>query len=95
MKHVSDYKCFVTVKEGIPACYGIEIKGAKVIDLLVNEYPGGCRCSTCNDRNKYDKESGTIICKSYNECLATVWKHLQEGQKSDITETVKMALGEE
>lgn len=93
-RHVESYSCTVTTKEGIPEVYGLKIRGAKVIDLKIKCYTGDCCCSMSNDRNKYDKKSRTIICKKYNSCLAGVWVHLQEGQKADIKEVVKMALGE-
>lgn len=94
MKHIDTYSCEVEVKEGIPEIYGITMNGAKVVDLHVGTYYSGCRCCTCNDRNKYDMISQTIICKNYNKCLADVWEHLQEGQKADIREVIKMSLGE-
>lgn len=93
-RHIDVYSCEVTVKEGIPAVYGMTINGAKITDMYIMEYGRGCRCSTCNDRNKYDKESETIICKNYNRCFGDIWRRLQEGQKADIKEVVKMAIGD-
>lgn len=50
----------------------IKVKGLKVIDITVGDGYSGCRCSVTNDRNRYDKESKTIICEHYSECLKSV-----------------------
>lgn len=89
------FSCEVRTREPVPEIYGIEMYGAKVIDLQIGQYTGGCTCSTSNDRNKYDKESNTIICKNYNQCLSRVWKHLHSGMKAEIKENVLIALGEQ
>lgn len=50
----------------------LKVKGLKVIDITVGNAYSRCRCSKTNDRNKYDKESNTIICEHYSECLKSV-----------------------
>lgn len=54
------------------------LQGLKIVDICVGSAECGCRCSTSGDRNRYDKESETIICEHYNECLKRMLKKIQE-----------------
>ena len=61
----------------------------KIIDIIRSDGFSGCRCSTSNDRNRYDKESKTIICPHYSSCLGNLLKHAEKHILIDIKEHVK------
>lgn len=65
----------------------IVIDGFKVKDIAVGSGYAGCRCRT-SDRNRYDKESQTIICDNYNKCIGSVLRKLSEDTKEDIKEEI-------
>lgn len=67
---------------------GIILDGLKVVDIECGDQSGGCKCSTTNDRNRYDKESKTIICKHYSSCLSHVLSKMQDYTLEDIKQTM-------
>lgn len=67
---------------------GIKLDGLKIIDIKCGDCLSGCMCSVTNDRNRYDKESKTIICKHYNSCLRTVLNKMPMYMLNDLKETV-------
>lgn len=68
---------------------GLEIEGLKVVDIAVGNGYAGCRCQGGDDRNKYDKESKTIICSNYSQCLKDVLKQLPEHKRVQLKEYIK------
>lgn len=71
---------------------GIELDCLKVTDIKCGDIYAGCQCSKTNDRNRYDKESGTIICKNYSSCLSSVLRHMPKHQKVDIIEMLETQI---
>lgn len=69
----------------------IVIEGLKIVDICVTDGFSGCRCST-SDRNRYDKESSTIICASYSNCLSHALRHTSKDVINDILETLKASI---
>lgn len=65
---------------------GIRIEGLKINDIKTGSAYEGCCCSRTNDRNRYDKESKTIICKNYSDCLASVIRKMSEDKRVEIKE---------
>lgn len=68
--------------------------GLKIIDMRFGYICGhlsGCRCST-NDRNRYDKESKTIICEHFSNCLQHFLKNCTQETLSDIKEDMKAVI---
>ena len=51
----------------------IIVEHGKVIDMITGNRYAGCMCTT-QDRNRYDKESNTIICSEYGTCLKSIYK---------------------
>lgn len=72
---------------------GIKMDGMKVIDIRCGVCSGGCMCSATNDRNRYDKESKTIICKYYNSCLRDVLRKMPDFMLEDIREVLLCEIG--
>lgn len=72
---------------------GIELVGLKIVDIITGDGYAGCRCSTTNDRNRYDKESKTIICCNYSNCLKDVLKRLPDYKLVEIKECLKAYAG--
>lgn len=64
----------------------LKVKELKVIDITVGDAYSGCRCSATNDRNRYDKESRTIICEHYSECLKSVLNKMPKHVLEEIKE---------
>lgn len=72
---------------------GIVLDGLKIIDIECGDYSGGCKCSVTNDRNRYDKESETIICKHYNSCLKHVLKKMPYFTLEDLKSFFELQIG--
>lgn len=71
----------------------IVLEDLKVIDMRVGDGFSGCRCST-QDRNRYDKESKTIICENYSKCLSDIIKRMRSspGMIEDLKEYAKVCI---
>lgn len=65
----------------------IVVDGLKVKDIAIGSGYAGCRCRT-SDRNRYDKESETIICANYNRCICSILRKLSEDVKEDMKEDI-------
>lgn len=57
--------------------------GLKVVDIVIGNRYEGCRCSV-TDRNRYDKESQTIICGNYSNCLRQVLRDMTKEEKEEV-----------
>lgn len=72
---------------------GILLDGLKVIDIECGDFSCGCKCSVTNDRNRYDKESKTIICKHYSSCLRNVLRKMPGFMLEDLKQTMLCEIG--
>lgn len=71
----------------------IRMEGLKVVDICIGSGYEGCMCSATNDRNRYDKESQTIVCKHYSDCLLAMIRKMPETMFQELCETIEDETG--
>lgn len=70
----------------------IEVDGLKVTDLKTGNNYAGCTCSCTGDRNRYDKEAETIVCKHFTSCLAGILRKAEPHVIQDMKEYAKVIM---